>query len=122
VAWEVDGVFAAMSHCHCSMCRKNHGAAFATYAEAPMRSFRFTAGEDRVRRYRSSPSVERSFCSDCGSNLLFVYEPTPDRVWVAAGTCDDDPGIRPTRHIFVASKAPWFEITDGLAEEPAGGA
>jgi hypothetical protein len=41
---------------------------------------------------------------------------TPDEIWIAAGTFDDDPGIRSTSHIFVDSKAPWFEITDDLKQ------
>jgi hypothetical protein len=28
----------------------------------------------------------------------------------------DDPGIRPSAHIFVGSKAPWFTITDDLPQ------
>ena len=42
----------------------------------------------------------------------------PDEIWIAAGTFDDDPGIRPTSHIWVDSKAPWFEITDDLKQYP----
>jgi hypothetical protein len=33
---------------------------------------------------------------------------------IPAGTLDDDPGLRPERHIFVDFKAAWFDITDGL--------
>ena len=115
VRWEVDR-FEAMSNCHCSMCRKAHGAAYATFGQARAACFRFTAGEDLVRRFRSTPEVERTFCSVCGSNLTFLFDPLPKQIWVAAGTCDDDPGMRPQRHIFVASKAPWHEITDDLPQ------
>jgi hypothetical protein len=34
------------------------------------------------------------------------------------GTLDDDPDIKPCVHIFVASEAPWFEITDSLPQYP----
>jgi hypothetical protein len=60
--------------------------------------------------------VERTFCGDCGSSLLFRFDGLPDAVWVAAGTLDDDPGIRPDAHIFVASKACWYEIADALPQ------
>ena len=33
---------------------------------------------------------------------------------VPAGTLDDDPGLRPQRHIFVNFKAHWFAIADAL--------
>jgi hypothetical protein len=114
-----------LHHCHCSRCRKAHGAAFATYAGAPAAAFEFTAGAGAVRRFRSSPEVERSFCATCGSNLTFRSDLAKDRVWVAAGTIDGDPGLRPQLHIFAASKAPWHEILDGLpqhAEYPNEGA
>ena len=74
------------------------------------------AGEELILRYRSSPGVERTFCSRCGSTLQFISEKSPGIVDVALGVLDDDPGIRVAHHIFVASKAPWFEITDGLPQ------
>jgi hypothetical protein len=37
-------------------------------------------------------------------------------VHVAMGTLLDDPSIRPSRHIFVGSKAPWLTITDDLPQ------
>jgi hypothetical protein len=114
VRYEASAPLEEIHHCHCSRCRKAHGAAFATYARAASDTFRFTSGEDRVQRYRSSPPVERVFCGACGSSLLFLFEGFPEAVWIAAGTFDDDPGLRPHAHIFVGSKAPWSEISDGL--------
>ena len=102
----------AMDNCHCSMCRKAHGTAFATHVEVERAAFRYAAGEALVRRYRSSPPVHRSFCSTCGSQLTFEFSGRPDAVWVSAGVLDDDPAIRPGAHIFVGSKAPWHAITD----------
>jgi len=119
VRYEVTDPLDELHHCHCSRCRKAHGAAFATYARARSDTFRFASGEDRVHRYRSSPPVERVFCSACGSNLLFLFEGFPDAVWIAAGTFDDDPGLRPHAHLFVGSKAPWHEISDALAQHDA---
>jgi hypothetical protein len=116
VKYEVSGPFAEVHHCHCSRCRKAHGAAFSTYAQAERSALRFTAGENRIRRYRSSSPVERAFCGECGSNLLFLFDGFPDAVWIAAGTFDDDPGQRPDAHIFVGSKASWHDITDGLPQ------
>jgi hypothetical protein len=108
VAFEIDGPLRFMSHCHCSRCRKAHGAAFGTYAMAREGDFRFERGRDRVRQFETPPSFSRPFCGRCGSVV-------PDGVafnglvGIPAGTLDGDPGVRPAAHIFVASKAPWFE-------------
>jgi hypothetical protein len=118
VRLEIHGKLGDASHCHCSMCRKAHGAAFGTYAEVRAENFRIVAGEELVLRYRSSAGVERTFCSRCGSRLQFISEKNPGMVEFALGVLDDDPGVRATHHIFVASKAPWVEITDGLPQYP----
>ena len=51
----------------------------------------------------------------CGS-LLFSVVRDGAFVHVAMGSLVDAPSIRPTEHIFVGSKAPWFEITDDLPQ------
>jgi len=113
VKWEVDGPLDLMSHCHCSRCRKAHGSAFGTYVAAPAERFRLS-GREHVVRWESSPGFFRTFCGRCGS---VVPEPSSDeRIFMAAGNFEEDPGVRPLAHLFVASKAPWFEITDSLPQ------
>jgi hypothetical protein len=100
-----------MSHCHCSRCRKTHGAPFATYFMVPLDGYSAT-GTEHVVRYASSPGFARSFCGVCGS----VVPAGPWESWMLlpAGSSTTDPGLRPEAHIFVASKLPWHEITDDL--------
>ena len=105
-------------NCHCTMCRKAHGAAFATFATVKAEALRFTSGGEHLVRFHSSPLVQRCFCRSCGSPVLFLYDGLPKVAWVVAGTLDDDPGVRPSAHIFVASRAPWHEITDELEQHP----
>jgi hypothetical protein len=76
--------------------------------------FVLLSGEDAIVFYRSSPYVVRTFCRTCGSTLQWLRNDRPDELDIAVGTLDDDPGVRPSLHIFVVAKAPWFEITDGL--------
>lgn len=111
VRYEIKGGVGNLSHCHCSMCRKGHGAAFATYAPVVWEAFGFTQGEDLVERYRSSDDVTRTFCKRCGSNLQFIRD---DRsgFGIAAGTLDDDPIRRPTLQIWARDKAPWWDLHD----------
>ena len=116
VRFEISGKLTGASHCHCSMCRKAHGAAFGTYAAVKAADFRVVSGADRITRYRSSNGIVRTFCAGCGSTLQWLRESKPGIVDVALGILDDDPGVRPERHIFVGSKAPWHEITDSLPQ------
>lgn len=102
------------------MCRKAHGAAFGTYAAVKAEDLRVVSGEDLITRYRSSPGIVRTFCARCGSTLQWLRESKPEIVDIALGVLDDDPGVRPAAHIYVGSKAPWHEITDGLPRHEAG--
>jgi hypothetical protein len=113
VAWEVAGRLEFMSHCHCVRCRKAHGAAFATAALCQPDAFRLLRGRERIGGFESSPGIRRPFCTRCGS-VVADGEPSGGAVVVPAGPFDDDPGVRPVAHIFVGSKAPWFELAGAL--------
>jgi hypothetical protein len=115
VRFELDGGIELINNCHCSMCRKAHGAAFGSFLHAASQGYRWTAGKDLVTTYRSSESNVRAFCGICGSNMP-VLEDGDSHVTIPAGSLDDDPGVRPVVNIFVASKAPWFEILDALPQ------
>lgn len=118
VRYAVDAPFEMMLHCHCSMCRKHHGAMFATFVSAPLAAFRWLGGEDAIAQHRSSEQGVRSFCTQCGS---VAPQPMPELgvVILPAGNLEGDPGIRPQGHIFVGSKAPWYTITDSLPQHDA---
>jgi len=111
VHYEINGPVMDMVNCHCGMCRKAHGAAYATVITAQGKDFRWTQGEELIETYKSSSELDRVFCRVCGSSLVII-EPKTAEVFVAAGTLDEDPGIRLESHIFVGSKAPWLDILD----------
>jgi hypothetical protein len=113
VRYEASGPFNSMLSCHCSMCRKHHGAAFATYVSAPIDRFRWVSGEDALLKYKSSDQGIRSSCAVCGSTVPMITPPFP-LAWLPAGPLEGDLGIKPEAHIFVGSKAPWYTITDSL--------
>ncbi len=114
VRYEVTTPFVEMHHCHCSKCRKSHGAAFATYASTQAAGVHVVQGAEALRDFRSSPAVTRRFCATCGANVFFTATPFPDFVWIAAGTLDGEPGIRPGANAFVASRAEWYTVSDDL--------
>ncbi|HEY4942997.1 MAG TPA: GFA family protein [Rhizomicrobium sp.] len=114
IRFEIDRI-RALTHCHCAICRKLSGAAFATYAHVDSGKFRFVAGENLIERYESTPGSFRHSCRVCGSPApgKATYLPT---VSIPAGLLDDDPVVRPMLHVFTSSRAPWWEIQDTLPQ------
>src|SRR5262245_43675328 len=106
-----DGFLYALN-CHCSRCRAATGAAFKPLAGIEREKLELTGGADRLLVHGDDDANDTR-CADCGS-LLFSVVRDGAYVHVALGSLVDEPGIRPTKHIFVGSKAPWFEITDDL--------
>ena len=118
VEYQFTGPFRMMMHCHCSMCRKHHGAAFATFVGAPYSAFRWVRGEDAIAKYPSSEHGVRSYCRRCAS-VAPTLMPDAGFAIAPAGNLDGDPGIRPQGHMFVGSKAGWYTITDSLPQHAA---
>jgi len=106
------------AYCHCSMCRKAHGAAFRPRALVYAKNFEWLQGVEDLSDYASSPGVHRTFCRNCGSPLVAWSDQFPAILNLAMGTLDDDPGVRPEAHWHVSSKAPWFHIADDLPQFP----
>jgi hypothetical protein len=116
VQYEINGPLTGVINCHCSTCRKAHSAAFRTRAWVRKADFRWIAGEELLTFYASSPGNHRGFCGVCGSPMLSVLDDEAERFGIPLGPLDGDPGVRPRANIFVADKAPWFDITDGLPQ------
>jgi hypothetical protein len=114
VRYEVDGPFSMMVNCHCSRCRKHHGAPFATFVAAPLSGFRWVSGQEAISTFTTDVGT-RSFCSACGSVTPMLVEQM-GMAMCPAGNLEGDLGIKPQTHIFAASKAPWYEITDSLPQ------
>ena len=81
----------------------------------PAGDFRFIRGENLIQLYESSPGNFRGFCRICGSNAPVRWAPG-NLVFVPAGLLDDDPGVQPSVHMYVGSKAPWWDITDRIMQ------
>jgi hypothetical protein len=113
VRWNVDAAPVALTHCHCGRCRKQHGTPFATHGMTPSAGFQL-ASEASVATWESSQGFARRFCKRCGSAVPAAPRPGEAFVFLPAGNFDDDLAVRPSLHIFVASKAPWYEIPDSL--------
>ena len=111
VSYELISEPKAVTHCHCKMCQKQHGAAFATYASIPKSDLIYVSGKERLTLYNSSSSVVRKFCSICGSNIEWSgSKKYPDWVSIAVTTLDTPFNPKNSKTIHEESKACWLEI------------
>jgi hypothetical protein len=113
---DVSGELPAPDACHCTKCRKASGHYFAS--TDVKRAAVTIHGEENVTWYQSSEKVRRGFCSTCGSPLF--WDPSSDRDWIgiAMGAFDGPTQTKLRIHIFVADKGDYYEIADGLPQNP----
>jgi hypothetical protein len=114
VRYVVQGPIAAIGHCHCRRCRKAHGAAFGSFALVDDDAFAWRQGADHLARFGGAEDQVLTFCSRCGTTL--TGNAPPGQVALAVATLDVDPIARPALHASVGERAPWFEITDEVAQ------
>ena len=118
VRFEIDRVTGPFELCHCNRCRKASGSAFVAFLSVRPEDYRVTAGAELMRRFEapileSPPPYCRCFCGRCGSPLPAAWG-DGSCVEVPAGVLDDDPAVRPDKHIYVDLKSTWYDIADPL--------
>jgi hypothetical protein len=114
VRYEAEGPLREVSVCHCAQCRKWHGGVPA-YTATARSKFKFTKGAEQVAWYDSSSFAKRGFCRTCGSSLFWQGNDRP-HISIAAGSLDGKTGLKTVRHIYVADKGDYYDITDGLPQ------
>jgi hypothetical protein len=100
-------------HCHCSMCRRNHGAGFVTWFTLPKAQLRLTAGEADLSRYQSSDRGTRCFCRRCGSSLFFETTEREGQVDVVLANMHAAIDREPQLHVHFGDRVDWVEV-DGV--------
>ena len=118
VRFEVDRAAGPFELCHCTRCRKASGSAFVAGVGVRDEDFRWVAGNELIRTYEAPlrkrpPAYQVTVCARCGSPLPSRRATTFE---VPAGLLDDDPCLRPERHIIVDRKSSWFDILDSLPQ------
>jgi hypothetical protein len=112
--YAVPDEFGYALNCHCSNCRRSTGSAFKPFAGIERAKLEITSGKENLLVYGDDRAHD-AHCAKCGS-LLYSVVRDGAYVHVTLGTLVDEPTIRPSAHIFVGSKAPWFTITDDLPQ------
>ena len=102
------------AHCHCSMCRRAHGAGFVTWVGVAEDRFQIESGQDSLRFFASSPEAKRGFCNTCGSTFLFQSTKWAGEMHVALANVDGPIDREPQAHVYPKDKASWIHVDDGL--------
>jgi hypothetical protein len=116
IRYEITGEIQNIVYCHCSMCRKAQGSAFAANGNVQVKDFKIVTGQGELTGYESSPGQTKYFCRRCGSPIFSKNDSNPKRIRVRLGSIESDIEERPIAHIFVASKANWEEISGSLPQ------
>jgi hypothetical protein len=114
VEYRVADEFLYSMNCHCSNCQAHTGSAYKAFAGIEGEKLEITKGADSLLIWGDPDNKNHTRCATCGSPLYSAVE--EGRVHVALGSLRDEPTLHPTKHIFVGSKAAWFEITDDLPQ------
>jgi hypothetical protein len=110
VSIKINGNISDIIHCHCSLCRKNSGSAFATNGFINTAEFEITSGADILSIFSFKPGRNRHFCSACGSPVFSSNDQDKTRLRIRLGILDSDIVERPLSHNFITSKASWEDL------------
>ena len=105
-----------VAHCHCTMCRRAHGAAFVTWVGMDETHAKIEDSAGTLRWYASSPGAERGFCSRCGSMLFFRGQRWPGELHIVRANFDEPVDRVPQVHVHYDTHVDWvaLDLADGL--------
>jgi len=104
------------AHCHCSMCRKAHGAGYVTWTGFEQAQVSIGSGTDQLTWYDSSPGAQRGFCRQCGSTMFFRSERWAGELHIALGCIDDALDREPQANVFFDRHVDWMPIDKSLKQ------
>lgn len=102
------------AHCHCSMCRRMHGAGYVTWFAVPTERFTMLAGAQQLVCFQSSDHGTRSFCRTCGSSLFYESTKRPGQLDIVLTNMDEAIDRQPEFHVFFDDRAEWVRVGDDL--------
>lgn len=114
IRYQFDGGVTRIGLCHCSMCRKASGTAYAANAPVPRTAFQLLQGAELLKAYASSPGKRRWFCANCGSPIYSESQTYPDLVRIRLGSLDGPAGHTPDYHYQLGARADWDLTDDAL--------
>ena len=112
VKYKIECTLAGLFLCHCSRCRKASGSSNAANAFTKDGKLAWISGKENQKLYNLPETrFTRNFCITCGSSLPYQLGES-STVVIPAGSLDSDINMKPTAHIFYASRANWDQNLD----------
>jgi hypothetical protein len=102
------------AHCHCSICRKVHGAGYVTWVGFEDDQFRLEKGKEELQWFESSKGASRGFCRKCSSSMFFRAVRWSGELHVAMACLDDPIDRKPDAHSFHDTHVDWMPLDDAL--------
>ncbi len=102
------------SHCHCTLCRRSHGAAFVTWFGVENKQFELVSGADQLKWFFTSKESQRGFCTNCGSHILFRSTKWPGETHITLSNMTDPIDRKPGAHAYFDTHVDWLDFDDGL--------
>lgn len=106
-----------VAHCHCTYCRRAHGAPFVTWAGFEAQNFELEPDALPPEWYESSPGARRGFCPKCGSPMFFESTRWPNEMHIARALIEGPLDREPSAHVFYESHVEWLKVNDGLPKK-----
>tara|TARA_Y100001949_G_scaffold170194_1_gene171057 strand:+ start:682 stop:1125 length:444 start_codon:yes stop_codon:yes gene_type:complete len=107
---ELKGSIDSIIHCHCSLCRKNSGTAYATNGFIKTEDFSVLDPKKKLTHFKFKEGKLRHFCSVCASPIFSSNTDNPTKLRIRLGILDTDIEERPISHNFYSSRANWDNI------------
>lgn len=114
VTFRITGSITDIIHCHCSLCRKSSGTAYATNGYVSYADFHLDKGTNILASFELKPGKKRHFCSICASPIYSSNAQDKNRIRIRLGVLDSAISERPISHNFVTSKADWEDLNADL--------
>lgn len=110
----LDGGITDIIHCHCSLCRKSSGTAYATNGFVNVSELKVSDPNKQMTYFEVKKGMKRHFCKTCATPIFSSNAQNPDRYRIRLGVLDSDITERPSAHNFVTSKANWDDLDADL--------
>ena len=113
ITFQIEDAFAIAGYCHCTECQKFSGSGCSVWGRIEAEKVAITAGEELIEHYHKNETGRVAFCRRCGSSLYNRQQDGPF-INIRFGILDDAPSVRPSLHVYYASRAAWDEAADSL--------